>query len=97
MHINISKSESGNNKGSSSQLISYLEKENRMHQDQRTEPEYWFNQQRQNIQPYEVRYSINNNIAKLSKEDAKFFLINISPSEKENKYLKTQYGEEGVK
>ena len=97
MHINITKSESGNNKGSSSQLVSYLEKENRLYQDQRMEPEYWFNQQRQNIQPYEVRHGIDNNIAKLSKDDAKFFLINISPSEKEIKYLKKQYGEEGAK
>ncbi|MBC7913574.1 MAG: molybdopterin-guanine dinucleotide biosynthesis protein MobB [Pyrinomonadaceae bacterium] len=96
MHINITKSEAGNNKGSSSQLISYLEKENRMYLDQHTEPEYWFNQQRQNIQPYEVRHGIDNNIAKLSKDDAKFFLINISPSEKEIKYLKKQYGEEGA-
>ena len=56
MHINITKSESGNNKGSSSQLVSYLEKENRLQQDQRIEPEYWFNQQRQNIQSYEVWY-----------------------------------------
>lgn len=97
MHINITKSESGNNKDSSSQLVSYLEKENRLYQDQRMEPEYWFNQQRHNIQPYEVRYGIDNNIAKLSKDDAKFFLINISPSEKEIKYLKKQYGEEGAK
>lgn len=97
MHINITKSESGNNKGSSSQLVSYLEKENRLYQGQRIEPEYWFNQQRQNIQPYEVRYGIDNNIAKLSTDDAKFFLINISPSEKEIKYLKKQYGEEGAK
>jgi hypothetical protein len=97
MHINITKSEAGNNKGSSSQLVSYLEKENRMYQDQLIEPEYWFNQERQNIQPYEVRYGIDNNIAKLSKDDAKFFLINISPSEKEIKYLKRQFGEEGAK
>lgn len=97
MHINITKSESGNNQGSSSQLVSYLEKENRLYQDQRSEPENWFNQQRQNIQPYEVRTGIDNNIAKLSKDDAKFFLINISPSEKEIKYLKKQYGEEGAK
>ncbi len=96
MHINITKSEAGNNKGSSSQLISYLEKENRIYPAQR-EPEYWFNQQRQNIQPYEVRSGIDNNIAKLSKDDAKFFLINISPSEKEIKYLKKQYGEEGAR
>jgi len=59
--------------------------------------EYWFNQDRNDIQPYEVRQRIDNNIAKLSRDDAKFFLINISPSEKELRYLKEEYGEEGAK
>ncbi|MGN6637694.1 MAG: DUF5712 family protein [Mucilaginibacter sp.] len=99
MHINITKSETGNNKGSSSQLVAYLEKENRLAEklDQYHQPEYWFSHDRNNIQPYEVRQSIDNNVAKLSKDDAKFFLINISPSEKELLYLKEQYRTEGAK
>ncbi len=97
MHINITPSEAGNNQGSSSQLVSYLEKENRSQQNAHLEPEHWFNQERQNIQPYDVRYGIDNNIAKLSKDEAKFFLLNISPSEKEISYLKEQYGEDGAK
>lgn len=99
MHINITKSETGNNKGSSSQLVAYLEKENRLAEklDQYHQPEYWFSHDRNNIQPYEVRQGIDNNVAKLSKDDAKFFLINISPSEKELLYLKERYGTEGVK
>ena len=99
MHVNITKSETGNNKGSSSQLVNYLEKENRLVQEQgnTNHMEYWFNQDRNDIQPYEVRQRIDNNIAKLSREDAKFFLINISPSEKELLYLKADYGEEGAK
>lgn len=99
MHINITKSETGNNKGSSSQLVSYLEKENRLAEklDRYHQPEYWFSHDRDNIQPYEVRQGIDNNVAKLSKDDAKFFLINISPSEKELLYLKERYGEENVK
>lgn len=52
---------------------------------------------RNNVQPYEVRLGIDNNVAKLSKNDAKFFLINISPSEKELLYLKELYGKDGVK
>jgi hypothetical protein len=97
MHINITKSETGNNKGSSGQLVAYLEKENRLAEklDQQ-QVEYWFNQARGNIQPYEVRQGIDNNVAKLSKDDAKFFLINISPSEKELVYLKKQFGQEGT-
>jgi hypothetical protein len=97
MHINITLSEAGNNQGSSSQLVSYLEKENRLQKNAHLEPEYWFNQERNNIQPYDVRYTIDSNIAKLSKDEAKFFLINISPSEKEIGYLKEQYGEDGAK
>jgi len=99
MHINITKSATGNNKGSSSQLVAYLEKENRLTEkmDQYHQPEYWFNHDRNNIQPYEVRQGIDNNVAKLSKDDAKFFLINISPSEKEWLYLKEQYGTENAK
>ncbi|OOQ57883.1 DUF5712 family protein [Mucilaginibacter pedocola] len=100
MHINISKSETGNNKGSSSQLVAYLEKENREKVEQgRTPalPEYWFNPSCRKIQPYEVRQTIDNNVAKLSKDEAKFFLVNISPSTKELLFLKAKYGEEKAK
>jgi hypothetical protein len=41
--------------------------------------------------------TINHNIAKLGKADAKFFLVNISPSQKEIAFLKEQYGDDGVK
>jgi len=99
MHINITKSETGNNKGSCSQLISYLEKENRQAEllDKNYTPEYWFNNRSVQMEPYEVRRAIDNNIAKLSKDDAKFFLINISPSEKELLFLKELYGEDGAR
>jgi len=99
MHINITTNETGNNKGSSSQLVAYLEKENRMAEalDKHYKPEYWFNHERDNIQPYELRSGIDNNVAKLSKDDAKFFLVNISPSEKELLYLKEKFGKEGAK
>jgi len=99
MHINISKSETGNNKGSSGQLVAYLEKENRLlyEQNPRLEPEYWFNQESQHIQPYQVRYDIDHNVDRLSKDEAKFFLVNISPSENELLFLKEEFGEEGVK
>jgi hypothetical protein len=96
MHINITQNETGNNKGISGQLVTYLEKENRI-TEKLNQSEYWFNQERINIQPYDVRYTIDNNIAKLSKDETKFFLINISPSEKEISYLKKQYGEDGAK
>jgi hypothetical protein len=99
MHINISKSETGNNKGSSGQLVNYLEKENRLlyEQNPQMEPEYWFNQERQAIQPYEVRYEIDHNTDRLSKDEAKFFLVNISPSENELSFLKEEFSEDGAR
>ncbi len=99
MHINISKSETGNNKGSSGALVAYLEKENRLlyEQNPKLEPEYWFNQESQQIQPYQVRYDIDHNVDRLSKDEAKFFLVNISPSENELLFLKEEFGEDGAK
>ncbi|SDE94846.1 hypothetical protein SAMN05216464_11138 [Mucilaginibacter pineti] len=99
MHINITASETGGNKGSSGALVHYLEKENRLspENDQHLSPEYWFNGSHEDILRQEVRSKIDNNIAKLGKEDAKFFLINISPSQKELSHLVAQYGEVGAK
>jgi hypothetical protein len=95
MFINITDSKEAANKGSSSHLVHYLEKENRL--DHKQQPEYWFNGQQIRVEPYEVKAKIDNNIAKLGKDDAKFFLINISPSQKEIAFLKEQYGEDGAK
>lgn len=95
MYINITDCDTGNNKGSSGQLVHYLDKENRLFD--RITPEEWFNGTRNNVQSYEVNKSLDSNIAKLSRDDAKFFLINISPSQKEINYLNEQYGEEAAK
>ena len=95
MFINISDSKEASNKGSSSTLVHYLEKENRL--DKKNDPEYWFNERQTNIDPYQVTQTIDNNIAKLGKADAKFFLVNISPSQKEIAFLREQYGNDGVK
>ena len=67
MYINITDSETADNKGSSGGLVHYLDKENRANITQ--SPEYWFNQTRSNILSDEVRPAIDNNIAKLSKPD----------------------------
>jgi len=90
MFINITDSAMANNKGSSRELVNYLEKENRIYN--KREPECWFNHTCNRIESYEVRKAIDSNIAKLCKADAKFFLINISPSQKELKYLEESYG-----
>ncbi|RYG52493.1 MAG: molybdopterin-guanine dinucleotide biosynthesis protein MobB [Chitinophagaceae bacterium] len=95
MYINITDSATASNKGSSSGLVHYLEKENRV--DDQLKNEHWFNHTGNRIEPYEVRNAIDGNIAKLCKADAKFFLVNISPSQKELKYLKEEYGKKEMK
>jgi hypothetical protein len=95
MYINITDRETGNNKESSKQLVHYLEKENRL--IDRHEPERWFNGASSGILPHEVGSRLDDNITKLGRDDAKFFLINISPSQKEIGWLKAQYGEDGGK
>lgn len=98
MYINVTDKEAGNNKGSSGELIHYLEKENRAtaKRQQEKQPERWFSNDRTDIQPYEVRLKIDSNVAKLSKDEAKFYLVNISPSQKEIRFLKKQYGDKGA-
>lgn len=93
MFINITDSETGNNKASCAALVNYLEKENRL-EEYKYKPECWFNGFSNNISPQEVRVKIDNNIAKLGRNDAKFFLINISPSQKEIQWL-NQIGQKG--
>jgi len=95
MFLNITDKQEAENKGSSAKLVHYLEKENRMYPDQ--EPEQWFSHDGTTFQGYEVKNRLDNNIAKLCHDDAKFFLINISPSQKEIAHLKALYGEAGAK
>jgi hypothetical protein len=92
MHIKITDSETGNNKGSSGALVHYLDKEQRLLNN--LQPEQWFNGTHSDIPSNEVRRSLDNNISKLSRDDAKFFLLNISPSQKEITFLKEQYGDD---
>ncbi|GEM_PF-3449520 len=65
-------------------------------QDEGREIEFWFDNLQGDITPQEVRVKIDNNIAKLSRNDAKFFLVNISPDPREIVYLKEQFGEKGA-
>jgi hypothetical protein len=99
MFINITASETGDNKGSSGALVNYLEKENHLQTEmgRGLTLENWFNGTTNDISRQEVRVKIDRNIAKLSRNDAKFFLINVSPSQKELAYLHDRYGEQGAK
>lgn len=61
------------------------------------EEQLWFNGNFADIESYEVRSKLDANIAKLCRDDAKFFLVNISPSQKEIAFLIENYGEEDAK
>lgn len=90
MYINITDSEKGDNTGSCGQLVHYLDKENRT----MAAEELWFNGSQNDIQGYQIKNRIDNNIAKLCHKDAKFFLVNINPSAKEIAHLKQVYGKD---
>ncbi|MNK88262.1 hypothetical protein D3C87_1082190 [compost metagenome] len=95
MYINITDSKKANNKGASGDLVHYLEKENRI--VNKLEQEHWFNHESRLFEPYEVRHAIDGNVAKLGRADVKFFLINISPSQKELTHLTDKYGETDIR
>lgn len=97
MYINLTDSETGNNKGSSGKLANYLEKENPAAPEENHVKELWFNTENREIMPQEVRVRIDNNIAKLGRRDAKFFLVNISPCQKEIVFLKERFGPQGAR
>jgi hypothetical protein len=93
MHVNISTQ--GSNKGSSAGLVQYLEKENR--KELKDSPEVWFSSKQKIAEAYEVRRALDNNVSKLGKNDAKFYLINISPSQKEIRHLLENFEEQDLK
>lgn len=99
MFINITPSETGDNKGSSGALVNYLEKENQLQieKGQGLGQENWFNGSGGEIPRQEVRVRVDNNISKLGRNESKFFLINISPSQKELAHLIDRYGKQGAK
>jgi hypothetical protein len=84
-HINITSSNTGSNAGSCGQLVEYLEKENNLRAEHKAE--LWFNQGRDDLRPQEVRLGIDSNTAKLKQHEAKFYLVNISPSQKELEHI----------
>lgn len=65
--------------------------------DQKNNPEHWFNQQGIAFEAFEVRRALDGNVAKLGRDEAKFFLINISPSQKELQHLKQGLSEKDLK
>lgn len=71
------------NSGSCVAVTEYLQHEDLERMQQGQQPEPFFNQERARITHKEVTYKIDHNRAQLHKEDAKFFVITVCPSEKE--------------
>jgi len=74
------------NTGSSYGVVSYLEHEDLQRMSEQKSFEPFFNQE-ENVLSREVIKEIDQNKAKLSKKDAKFFVITVSPSKEEIKAM----------
>ena len=83
------------NSGSCVAVTEYLQHEDLERVQNGKEPEPFFNQHRDYVSAKEVTYKIDHNRAQLHKEDAKFFVITVCPSEKElrseNARMEAQY------
>jgi len=83
MYISVGKGEKAANTGSCAALVNYLEKENKEGKDK----VYFFDEDREEVLPEEVIAKIEQNIQKLGKADAKYFMVTVSPSEKELRHI----------
>ncbi|PTX14712.1 hypothetical protein C8N40_110141 [Pontibacter mucosus] len=75
------------NRGSSAALVNYLQHEDleRLREGQATEP--FFDQERDRVSAREAIYRLDHNKGQLGKNDAKFYALIVSPSEKELRHL----------
>lgn len=85
MHIKIQGGSNGeySNTGTSYGVVAYLRHEDKelLEQDRAVEP--FFSYDRNFVPPTEVVESLDSNKAKLSRSDAKFFVLTVSPSKEE--------------
>jgi hypothetical protein len=84
-YIKITGAETGNNKGSCKALVRYLEKENKPKTLE--ERELFFSHNRDFVTSRVVINHIDSNRACLGKQDAKFYMVTINPSEKELAFM----------
>lgn len=85
MNVKIQGGGSGtySNSGSCSNVIDYLEHEDKKQLQEGKEIEPFFNHKNENISATEIISKIDQNKGQLTKTDAKFFVLTISPSESE--------------
>ena len=75
------------NTGSSIAVTNYLEHEELDRVNNGQEREHFFTHDKEQVSAREATYKIDNNKAKLGRKDSKFFVITVSPSEKEIKSM----------
>lgn len=85
MNVKIQGGGSGKyaNKGSCTSVVTYLQHEDMERALEGLKTETFFNNDYDKISSKEVTYKIDNNKAKLGKDDAKFYVLTISPSANE--------------
>ena len=81
------------NTGSSIAVTNYLEHEELDRVNNGQEREHFFTHDKEQVSAREATYKIDNNKAQLMKKDSKFFVITVSPSEKEVKAMGRTPGE----
>ena len=81
------------NTGSSIAVTNYLEHEELDRVNNGQEREHFFTHDKEQVSAREATYKIDNNKAQLMKKDSKFFVISVSPSEKEVKAMGRTPGE----
>ena len=85
MNVKIQGGGSGtySNSGSCSNVVEYLEHEDKKQLQQGNEIEPFFNHKEERVNASQIIKKIDENKGQLLKTDAKFFVVTISPSEKE--------------
>lgn len=93
MYVKIDKPKTnigGDNKGSSYNMLTYLEKENEGKEV--GEKRLFFNQEKTDLYKNELMDNLDNNHKNLGANDTKFYSLSISPSQDEIKHLLRQVG-----
>lgn len=86
MYVKIHSDKKANNRGSSSDLVNYLEKEN-LEKEDVLNHQHFFNQVNNEISAYTVQSSIDKNRAKLCKDESKFYMLTINPCSYEQMHI----------
>lgn len=91
MFIKFSKSEKGDNKGSVAALVNYLTKEDKG--KDYSEQEHFFSHSEDRIGIGRIIQRIDGNRKKLGKNDAKFYMLTLNPTEEELAFIDNDPGQ----